>query len=276
MMKFKKNRKNRYERSEEKVKTISLVNVKGGVGKTTSTVNIAACLNEKGYRVLVIDADSQGNCSLLFNAYDEKKVSISNLFQDDDGVDINLFIRYTDYEGLDILPSNLSLSVCERDLLVDKKRMQQYILKKALKYVQSDYDYCIIDCPPHYLSIMTINALVASDEVLVPTDVDDVSIAGLEALLVSINEIRDKYNEFLKFRGCFVTRDVTTNINKRRKEMLKKSLKNKLFNTTIRNTVKVKDSMEARIPLVFFDKRATASTDYMNLVDELLEGENDE
>lgn len=264
------------EEVKEKVKIMSLVNIKGGVGKTISTVNIAACLQEKGYSVLVIDLDAQANTSQFFKVYDEEKLSVSSLLLDIDGIaDINPIIMETEYEGLDIIPANLSLAVCEKELLIDSKRKQQDLLKQALKKVQNDYDFCIIDCPPKYLSMLTINALVASNEVLVPIQIDDFSIKGLGNLMENINEIKDKYNDSLKFRGCFITMDSPTKLNKDMKKILKENLKDKMFNTSIRTTVKVRESIFAHIPVVFYDEKANASIDYRNFVNELLEAEDE-
>lgn len=252
------------------MKIISIVNIKGGVGKTASAVNIAACLSEYGKRVLVADGDAQGNTSQQLKVYSINNPTISDVLTDKE-LDINSVIKKTEYENIDVIPSNHKLEFAERTILIDTTRSQHNRLSKALKAVEEEYDYCIIDCPPR-LNMSTINALAASDEVLVPMKIDQYSLDGLNDLLSAIEEIKDEFNNKLLFRGCFITMDTKTVVNKLVIEKLKEQLGSKLISTRIRNTIKVVESTFEQIPVVFYDKNCSASIDYRNLVNELYRG----
>ena len=142
------------------MKKISIMNIKGGVAKTTSTANLGACLSQKGYKVLLIDLDPQSNLTKLFKTYSMEDLQISNVLLDK-SLDIHKVIKKTDFENIDIIPANINLIFTERNILVDNTRSQQNRLSKALSKVNEKYDYCLIDCPPS-LNIITVNALCAS------------------------------------------------------------------------------------------------------------------
>lgn len=245
-----------------------MVNIKGGVGKTVSAINIAACLSDNKKRVLVVDCDSQGNLSQSFNRYDLEAKSIS-----DDLTSEEIYIPHivsTGYDNIDILPSNLNLASAERKMITETESDSKlFKLSKLLDQVELEYDYCIIDCAPN-LSLVTLNALVASDEVLVPIKIDQYALDGLGNLIDSISDIRDKYNSNLTFKGCFITMDTKTNVNKLVKEQLKVSLQGKLLNTVIRNNVKVIESTFEKRPVVYYAKSSPAAKDYKDLVKEII------
>ncbi len=140
------------------MKKISVFNIKGGVAKTTSTANFGACLEEKGDRVLLVDLDPQSNLTKLFKAYSMEDVSIADVLLDKN-LDIEKVIKKTDFENIDILPSNVTLAFAERKILLDVNRSQQNRLAKALEEIEDKYDYCLIDCPPA-LNMITVNALL--------------------------------------------------------------------------------------------------------------------
>lgn len=249
------------------MKKISIFNIKGGVAKTTSTANFGACLGENGKKVLLVDLDPQSNLTKLFKAYSMEDVSISDLLLDKN-LDIGGVIKKTDFENIDILPSNVTLAFTERRILLDVSRSQQNRLAKALEGAENKYDYCLIDCPPA-LNMITVNALCASDEVLVPIKIDKFALDGLGYLLDSIEEIRDEFNPKLNFKGCFITMDSSTIVNKVIKQELKSVLGEKMYNTSIHQNIKVVESTFEECPVVFSSKKARASLNYKDLSKEI-------
>ena len=247
------------------MKKISVFNIKGGVAKTTSTANFGACLEEKGDRVLLVDLDPQSNLTKLFKAYSMEDVSIADVLLNKN-LDIEKVIKKTDFENIDILPSNVTFA--ERKILLDVNRSQQNRLAKALEEIEDKYDYCLIDCPPA-LNMITVNALCASNEVLVPIKIDKFALDGLEYLLDSIEEIKEEFNPNLNFKGCFITMDSSTTVNKVIKQELKSVLGEKMFNTSIHQNIKVVESTFEECPVVFSSKKARASLNYKDLSKEI-------
>ncbi|MBY0757334.1 AAA family ATPase [Clostridium sardiniense] len=248
-------------------KVISLFNIKGGVAKTTSTANLGACLSQQNKKVLLIDLDPQSNLTKLFKSYSIDDLSIANALLNKK-ININEIIKQTDFENIDIIPSNIKLAFAEREILLDVSRSQQNRLSRAIKNIEENYDYILIDCPPS-LNMITINSLCASDDVLVPIKIDKFALDGLEYLLDSIEEIKDEFNPDLNFKGCFVTMDTATTVNRQIKKELKNILEDKLFNTTIKQNVKVIESTFEESPVVFSSKKARASVNYKDLVKEV-------
>lgn len=249
------------------MRKVSIMNIKGGVAKTTSTANLVACLSQQNKKVLLIDIDPQSNLTKLFKAYSMDDLSVSDVLLDKN-LDMHKVIRKTDFESIDIVPANINLTFAERSILIDNTRSQQNRLAKALKFIESEYDYCLIDCPPS-LNMITVNALCASDEVFVPLKIDKFALDGLEYLLESIEEIKDEFNPSLNFRGCFITMDSDTTVNKLIKKELKSLLGDKIFNTTIKQNVKVIESTFEECPVVFSNKKARASINYKDLCKEV-------
>ena len=249
------------------MKKLSILNIKGGVGKTTSTINLASTLAEEGKKVLIVDIDAQSNSTMLFKAYDIDALSVSDILLDKN-INVIDVIKDTDFDNIDILPSNISLAFTEKKILLDVTRNQQNRLKKALEQVEDKYDYCLIDCPPS-LNMITTNALCASDEVFVPIKIDKFALDGLEYLLESIEDMKDEFNPNLNFKGCFITMDSATTVNKIIKKELKNLLGDKMFNTTIKQNVKVIESTFDECPVVFGNKKARASINYIDLCKEV-------
>jgi chromosome partitioning protein len=243
------------------------MNAKGGVGKTVSTVNVAAILAiTHNKRVLVVDCDSQGNTTGAFQRTDDDIKTLSDIFEDRT-VTAEQVILKTEYDRIDLLPADLSLLKAEKDVLLDSTRPQQTRLKRALSGITDNYDFCVIDCPPN-LNMSAINALTASDDVLVPIKIDKYSLQGLDYITDAIASIQD-FNESLQFRGCFITQFQRNNLNRQGEAKLKEQFGKKLFDTHIRQSVRVSESTFTA-PLIFSDPKNNATFDYLYLVEEYL------
>ncbi len=251
------------------MKSVAILNIKGGVGKTVSTVNIGACLSELGHKVLIVDLDPQANATQTFNSYDSTSPSISEVFLDK-GVLTSHVIKHTEYPNIDILPSNIGFAFVEAKITSDVTRSQQNRLKKGLAQIKDNYDYCLIDCPPS-VGVITINALTAAQTVIVPLLIDQYALDGLNNLMQTIFEVRDEFNDRLQYLGAFITLDESTTVNKVVKETLMDTPLLKLCNTAIRRNVAVKESTFNKKPVVFDKPRCAASIGYRLLTAELLE-----
>ncbi|MBB6622547.1 ParA family protein [Clostridium gasigenes] len=246
------------------MKIISLLNIKGGVAKTVSTVNIAAELGNSGKRVLVLDLDPQSNSTKYLDCYSHDNASMYELLRGED----NNYIKDTEYEGVFIVPANIRLILAEPEILSDTRKARETRLKKWVKTIDGQFDYVLIDCPPA-LGMLTTNALAASEYVLVPIKIDKFALDGFQYLLSSIEEAREEFNENLKFLGAFITMDKATNINKEIKSELRDALGTKFFNQTIRDNVEVVKSTFDSIPLAYCNPNANAAKDYKALVREI-------
>lgn len=247
--------------------TTSIFNIKGGVGKTTTTVNLAACLAKEGYKVLVVDTDPQGNASMTFDVYNTDDLYIGDALLDK-SIDPYKLIKKTEYENIDVVPSNIKLAFVDSQILLDVTKSQQNRLSNFLSKISSDYDYCIIDCATS-LNTININVLTASDEVIIPIKIDKYALDGLENLIDKILEIKEEFNHKLNLKGCLITMDSQTKVNKDIKAELKKLLEDKMFETTIRNTVKVIESTFDQNPVIKYSSKCNASKDYSALCKEV-------
>lgn len=245
------------------MKVISFLNIKGGVAKTTSCVNVAAQLGRLGNKVLIIDLDPQSNATKYLGLYYPNSLGSYNLLK---GEDVGVTI--TQYDNVWLVPANINLIASESEILADTKRARETRLKKWLDKSPEQFDYVLIDCPPS-LGMISINALAASDYVLVPLKIDKFSLDGFEYLAGSINSVRDEFNEKLKLLGVFVTMDRATKINREVKEELREELGELLFKQTIRDNVDVIKSTFESTPVIYFNSRAAASKDYKALVGEI-------
>lgn len=251
------------------MRTISIINLKGGVAKTISSINIAHILSVvHGFKVLLIDNDKQGNASKIFNRHSyecrgtESIMTLRN-------INLGDIIQKTQYENLDIITANMNLLKANLEVLLDQTRPQQTRFKKALETVDSKYDYCIIDNAPD-INISTINALVASKDVLIPIKIDDFAFDGLSELKEQIENTKEDLNPNLVFRGCFITQYVKNDVNLQGEEWLGSQVEYPMFKTHIRRTEKVDESTFAKLPIIEYSKRCGASKDYLQLVEEYL------
>lgn len=251
------------------MRTLSIINLKGGVGKTISSINIAHILATKhNKKVLLIDNDKQGNSSKFFGLCGYEIKTVADIMTEKN-TEAEKCIYETEYENLDVMPANMNLLKANLEVMLDMSRPQQTRLSKALKQVEANYDYCIIDNAPD-INISTINALVASDDVIIPIKIDKFAFEGLELLLDQIEDVKE-FNSDINFRGCLVTMYQNNNVNSQGDDWLRSQPDYPTLNTKIRKTVKVDESTFAGEPLMKYAKYCTASKDYQNLVSEYLE-----
>lgn len=184
------------------MRTISIINLKGGVAKTTSSINIAYILTQRGYKVLLVDNDKQGDCSRGLNRRTSDGDGIDRIMTDRHP-DMQNLIHNTDYENLDIITANLGLLSANMEVVMDRVRPQQNRLRKALQQVSDQYDFCVVDNAPD-INISVINALTAANDVLVPVEVDDNTLEGMKELLEQIEEVREELNPELRIVKCFL------------------------------------------------------------------------
>lgn len=247
--------------------TIAIFNQKGGVAKTTTSLNLANGLANEGKKVLLVDMDGQSNATKHLKRYDPKMPSICDLLLNKD-MDVVDVIQDTEIENLDILPSSIKLIKSE-NLVANESFSREMKLKKILKNVEKDYDFCIVDCPPS-LGIYVSNVLVAASYVITPMKIDQYALDGFSNLMEAIEGVKEELNPRLKFMGVVITMDEATTINKDIKEMLNEQLPNQIFKTTIRRNVDVTKSTFTGKPVVGFNPKARASKDYISFTKEVM------
>jgi chromosome partitioning protein len=249
------------------MKVLSIINLKGGVAKTMSSVNIAHILaTVYNKKVLVIDNDKQGNSTKLFGRHSDEKLSIADLITNRCSIDE--VIVNTDFENLDLIPANMKLLKANLDVIMDVSRPQQTRLKKHLDGISDYYDFCIIDNPPD-INVSVINALVASDHVMIPIKIDKFAFDGMEELIEQIDNAKEM-NPKLELKGCFVTLFAKNDVNVQGEDLLNSNCKYKMMKTHIRRTVKIDESTFANAPILEYSKRCGAAKDYISLVEEYL------
>lgn len=252
------------------MKIISIINLKGGVAKTISSVNMAHILaTVHNKRVLIIDNDKQGNASKMFGMHSYEHKGTEALMIEKD-LNMEEVIRKTNYENLDIVCANMNLLKANLEVVLDQSRVQQTRFRKALNQVKDKYDYCIIDNAPD-INISTINALVASEDVLIPVKIDDFAFDGLKEIKEQIEATKEDLNQNLNLKGCFITQFMKNEVNLQGKEYLNLQDEYPVFKTHIRRTEKIDESTFAKMPIVEYSRRCGAARDYLELVSEYLE-----
>ncbi len=248
------------------MKTLSFMISKGGVGKTISSVNFAYILAEEyNKRVLLIDLDPQGNSSKAYGISPDG-LTVSDLLLDK-SANVEEAIYESPYKNINVIPSDLALIKANQAVLLDSTSVQQTRLKKHLKKVAAEYDYCIFDCPTD-ISMSTLNAFAMTDDVLIPVHIDQYSFDAIGKVQSIIEDMQD-FNDDLKLAGCFVTMWQNNNLNKQGFEVLKSQKSFHTFNTPIRHTVRASESTYGK-PLCVYAPNSTAAQDYRALVEEYL------
>lgn len=251
-------------------KIISFANQKGGVGKTTSAVNIASSLGVLGYRVLLIDLDPQGNTtSGVGVAKKQLKHTSKDVLIGE--IPAKEAIVETEFENLSLIPTNISLAGVEFELFDTFETDAPNCMKKAIAPILDDYDYIIVDCPPS-LSMLTINSFTASDGIIVPMQCEYYAVEGLSQLMGTIRGIKQKYNKDLAITGILITMyNPHLLLSKQVIGDLKKHYEDKLFNTTISRNVKLTEAPGYGMPVYYYDKNAKGSKEYLEVARELAE-----
>ena len=250
---------------------IAIANQKGGVGKTTTTVNLSACLAEAGKRVLVIDMDPQGNTTSGFGL--DKEGTENTVYDVLIGeCDLKDAIRTTAVKKLDIVTSNIDLTGAEIELLnVEEK---EYILRKEAETIESKYDYVIIDCPPS-LNMLTVNALTTADTVLIPIQCEYYALEGLSQLMYTIDLVKNRLNEDLMVEGVvFTMYDSRTNLSAQVVENVRDNLEYNIYNTIIPRNVRLAEAPSYGMPITVYDPKSAGAESYRKLAKEVIKNKS--
>lgn len=249
---------------------IAIINQKGGVSKTTTAINLAAALNEKKYKVLIIDFDAQANASNGLGINDEElEKTIFDLIINQNLTvnDINNTIIHSTY-GIDIIPSNIDLANAE--IVLSSAISREFKLKKVVNLIKDFYDFIIVDCPPS-LGLLSLNALVACSKIIIPVNASYYSVKGLKHLLNTVYLIKE-INSDLTILGILITKYTKkTNIEKNIKMYLEENFGDKIFKTHIRSSVQIEYSQDSMEPLLYFNIKASVSEDYRSFASEVIE-----
>ena len=255
--------------------TISVINQKGGVGKTTTVINLAASLSIMGQNNLVIVLDPQGNATTGFGKdnSDEEKNIYNLLIRK---INLNQVIQKTNIQNLDIIGSHVNLSGLEVETASDSKRA--FVLKEILSSEKSGllkkYDNIFIDCPPS-LSLLTIMSLVASDELLVPLQTEFFALEGITQLVKTIDRIKENLNPNLKIRGILLTMfDKRNKLSSEVDSEARKYFKDKVYQTVIQRNVRLSEAPSHGLPCVIYDKNCVGTKSYLKLAEEFLKKNN--
>ncbi len=248
-------------------KIIAITMQKGGVGKTTTAINLSAALAAKGKKVLVVDMDPQGNTSSGFGIRkNELECTVYDLLLNE--CSVKECILKEVYPNLSVIPSNINLAAIEIELIDTKEK--EFVLKKELDWVRADYDYVIIDTPPS-LGILTVNSMTAADSVLVPLQCEYYALEGLSQLITTINLVKERLSPDLNMEGILFTMyDARTNLSSQVVENVKAHVSQRVFRTVIPNNIRVAEAPSYGEPVIIYDRRSAGSEAYLALADELI------
>lgn len=253
-------------------KVISVANQKGGVGKTTTTINLSTILAKKGYKVMLIDADPQGNATSGVGAEKEVELSFYDVLTND--TEIIDTLEKTVVNNLVVCPSNINLAGAEVELVSMMSREQR--LKEKLDIMKERFDYVLIDCPPS-LGLITLNAFTASDSVLIPVQCEYYALEGLGQLLNTINLVKKHLNKNIQIEGALLTMyDIRTNLSNQVVKEVKRYFNNKVYKTVIPRNVRLSEAPSYGLPITEYDPRSKGAKSYEKFVREFIKINNEE
>lgn len=251
---------------------IAIANQKGGVGKTTTSINLSAAMAASGKKILVIDTDPQGNTTSGFGIEkNDLENTIYELMLSE--CSIKECILNDVIDGVSIIPSNVNLAAAEIELIgIDKK---EFILKREVEWIKDSYDYIIIDCPPS-LNLLTLNAMTTADSVLVPIQCEYYALEGLSQLIHTINLVKERLNPDLDMEGVvFTMYDSRTNLSAQVVENVKGHLNQRVFETVIPRNIRLAEAPSYGMPINMYDAKSAGAEAYMSLAGEILNRKED-
>ena len=246
---------------------IAIANQKGGVGKSTTAINLSSCLGEMGQKVLTIDMDPQGNTTSGMGVdKDEQENTVYELLLGE--TNIEDCILKLDFDGLSLIPSNVNLAGAEIELIgVEEK---EYILKNQVEKVKNNYDYIIVDCPPS-LNMLTINAMTTANTVLVPIQCEYYALEGLSQLMHTIELVQERLNPELEMEGVvFTMYDARTNLSLQVVENVKNNLNQTIYKTIIPRNVRLAEAPSHGLPINYYDSKSSGAESYKLLAEEVI------
>ncbi len=249
-------------------KVIAIANQKGGVGKTTTAVNLSACLGKQGKKTLLIDIDPQGNTTSGLGV-DPRTVETSVYDCIINDVPMSEVLIKTEFDGLWICPSNINLAGAELELVMKDNR--EYVLKNSIREIKNDFDFIFIDCPPS-LGLITLNSFSAADSVLVPIQCEYYALEGLSQLTNTIKMVKQKLNPDLTLEGVLMTMfDARTNLSIQVVDEVKRFFKDKVYKTIIPRNVRLSEAPSFGQPIIEYDKHSKGAECYTELAEEVIE-----
>lgn len=254
---------------------IAIANQKGGVGKTTTSINLSACLAEQGKKVLLVDMDSQGNTtSGLGLEKNDLDNTIYEVLRDEISINDAIIEIKDCFDNLSLIPANRNLAGAEIELITAEN--MQFILKEKLAPIRDQYDYIILDCPPA-LGMLTVNAMTASDSVLVPIQCEFYALDGLSQLIYTIELIQKNLNPDLYIEGVVFTMfDARTNLSLQVVENVKDNLSQNIYKTIIPRNVRLAEAPSHGLPINLYDKKSSGAEAYKLLAEEVINNEENE